>query len=213
MADRDRGSWRDTSRAAWSVCRARSRHARCHGGRRARPRWCRPSSARPKYKRRISACCSGVIMVRLRGHATDRQGGGGATRFRGHRPYSATRPPGARSAIDPSTCQRAVWWTTPRAGKSDPSRGRDTPVGDPDDRGDLPGCADGAGVLRGSRRGGRPCDTPTSNRHGLDHTTRRSRRGGCSAGRFSGEAACPRRRSGIAFRLDTARKPWHKRND
>ena len=32
----------------------------------------------------------------------------GATRFRGRRPYSATRPPGARSAIDPSTCQPAV---------------------------------------------------------------------------------------------------------
>ena len=42
---------------------------------------------------------------------------------------------------------------------------------------------------------------------------RRSRRGGCSAGRFSGEAACPRRRSGSALRLDTALKPWHKRDD
>src|SRR5712691_6711989 len=32
----------------------------------------------------------------------------GATRFRGRRPYSATRPPEARSAIDPSPCPRAV---------------------------------------------------------------------------------------------------------
>ena len=35
---------------------------------------------------------------------------------------------------------------------------------------------------------------------------RRSQRGGCSADRFSGEAACPRRRSGGALRLDTARQ-------
>ena len=62
-------------------------------------------------------------------------------------------------------------------------------------------------------RGGPPCDTPASNTRGRDHTTRRSRRGGCSAGRFSGEAACPRRRSGSALRLDTALKPWHKRDD
>ena len=68
---------------------------------------------------------------------------------------------------------------------------------------------------RGADRGvaGRPCDTPTSNTRGRDHTTRRSRRGGCTAGRFSGEAACPRRRSGSALRLDTTVKPWHKRDD
>src|SRR3989441_7015921 len=134
----------------------------------------------------------------------------GATRFRGRRPYNATRPPGARSAIDPSPCQRGVCRAERRGGKSDPSRGRDTPVGDRDDRGDLPDCADGAGARRRSSQSGRPCDTPTSNTRGPDHTTRRSRRDGCSAGRFFGEAACPRRRRGIAFRLDTTVKPWHK---
>ena len=40
----------------------------------------------------------------------------GATRSRGHRPYSAARPPRARSAIDPSTCQRAVCGTVPGGG-------------------------------------------------------------------------------------------------
>ena len=68
-------------------------------------------------------------------------------------------------------------------------------------------------MRRGSRRGERLCDRPTSNTRGPDHRTRRSRRGGCSGGRFSGEAACPRRRSGAAFRLDTRVKPWHKRDD
>jgi len=67
--------------------------------------------------------------------------------------------------------------------------------------------------FRGHTRGGPPCDTPASNTRGRDHTTHKSRRGGCSAGRFSGEAACPRRRSGDTLRLDTARKPWHKRDD
>ena len=137
----------------------------------------------------------------------------GARRFPGRRPCIATRPPEARSAPDPSPCPRAVSLTRPCAWKSDPSRGRDTRVGDRDDRGDLPHCDDGADARRGPMRGARPCDTPTSNRRGPDHTTRRWRRGGCSAGRFSGEAACPRRRSGNAFRLDTAVKPWHKRDD
>ena len=35
----------------------------------------------------------------------------------------------------------------------------------------------------------------------------------CSVDRFSGEAARPRRRSGGTLRLDTALKPWHKRDD
>jgi hypothetical protein len=83
-------------------------------------------------------------------------------------------------------------------------------VGDRDDRGGLPDCDDGAGVRHGPNPGGRPCDTPPSNTRGPDHTTRRSRRGGCSADRFSGEAACPRRRRGSTLRLDTALKPWHK---
>jgi hypothetical protein len=137
----------------------------------------------------------------------------GATRFRGRRPCNATRPPGARSAIDPSTCPPAVWPPPPRGGKSDPSRGRDTRAGDRDDRGGLQGCDDGFAARRRLSRGARQCDTPTSNTRGPDHTTGRSRRGGCSVGRFSGEAACPRRRSGIAFRLDTTVKPWHKRED
>ena len=63
------------------------------------------------------------------------------------------------------------------------------------------------------RRGAPPRDTPASNTHGRDHTRRRSRRADCSVGRLSGEAARPRRRSGGALRLDTARKPWHKRDD
>ena len=61
----------------------------------------------------------------------------GATRSRGHRPYSAARPPGARSANDPSTCQRGVCGVGPDGGKSDPSRARDTRADDRDDRGVL----------------------------------------------------------------------------
>src|SRR5262249_60711283 len=84
----------------------------------------------------------------------------GASRFRGRRPYSATRPPGARSAWDPSPCPRTVSRAPPPGGKSDPSRGRDTRVGDRDDRGGLPDCVDGGGGRRGLRRGGAPRGTP-----------------------------------------------------
>ena len=137
----------------------------------------------------------------------------GATRFRGRKPYIATRPPGARPAIDPSACQRRVCVTRAAGGKSDPSRARDTRAGDRDGRGALRDSGGVAGAPPGSRRGGQPRDTPTSNTRGHDHTTSRSRRVGCSTGRFSGEAVCPRRRSGIAFRLDTTVKPWHKKDD
>jgi hypothetical protein len=128
----------------------------------------------------------------------------GATRSRGHRPYSAARPPGARSAPDPSTCQRGVCRGAPDGGKSDPSRARDTRVDDRDDRGGLPDSTDGDGGPRGSIGAEPRGDRPTSNTHGRGRTKCRSRRGGCSADTFSGEAACPRRRSGVAFRLDTA---------
>ena len=137
-----------------------------------------------------------------------------ATRFRGRRPGIATRPPEARSAIDPSTCQRAVWRGAWGRGKPDPSRARDTRAGDRDDRAVLPGCADGAVAPPGSRSPARRSDSRTSNRHGRDRTPRRSRRGGGSAGRSSGEAACPRRRSsGGSLRLDVQSKPWHNRRD
>jgi len=128
----------------------------------------------------------------------------GATRFRGRRPCIATRLPGARSAIDPSTCRQGVWRGAPSRGKSDPSRVCDTRVGDPDDRGALQDCVDGAGVPRRPTCGGRQSDTPTSNMRGPDHTRRRSQRGGDSVGRFFGEAACPR---------SVPPKPWHKRED
>jgi hypothetical protein len=137
----------------------------------------------------------------------------GARRFPGRRPCNATRPPGARSAPDPSPCPGAVWQARRRAGKCDPSRVCGTPAGDRDGPGALRDCGDGAGARRGPTRGGPPRDTSASNTRGRDHTTRRSRRVRYSVGRFSGEAACPRRRSGSALRLDTARKPWHKRDD
>jgi hypothetical protein len=137
----------------------------------------------------------------------------GARRFPGRRPCSATRPPWARSAPDPSPCPPTVSRAPRHGGKPDPSRGRGRRAGDRDDQGGLPGYGDGAGARRGHRRGVRPSDTPASNTRGRDHTTRTSQRDGCSAGRFSGEAACPRRRSGSALRLDTARKPWHNRDD
>ena len=63
-------------------------------------------------------------------------------------------------------------------------------------------------LARSADRGvaGRRATCRTSNTHGHDHTTSRSRRVGYSAGRFSGEAVRPRRRSGIALRLDTTRQ-------
>jgi hypothetical protein len=137
----------------------------------------------------------------------------GARRFPGRKPCNATRPPEAQSAPDPSTCLSAVWRGRPRAGKCDPSRGRGTRADDPDDRGALRGCDDGGAARRGPSRDAPPRDTPVSNTRGRDHTRRRSRRVDCSVGRFSGEAARPRRRSSSALRLDTALKPWHKRDD
>src|SRR5579862_2684174 len=128
----------------------------------------------------------------------------GATRSRGRRPRSAARPPGARSAIDPSTCRRTVCRAPGPGGKSDPSRARDTHVDDPDDRADLPGSPDGGAGPRRPRRGERRCDTAPNNTHGRGHTPRRSQTGDGSVGSFSGEAACPRRRRGRALRLDTA---------
>ena len=166
----------------------------------------------------IEAANLGVLLGRDHGASPGTRDGSaraveGARRFPGHRPCNATRPPGARSAPDPSSCPPAVWRAAAARGKSDPSRARDTRAGDRDDRGGLRDCADGVGARRGPTRGAPPCDTPASNTRGRDHTRRRSQRGDCSAGRFSGEAACPRRRSGGALRLDTARKPWHKRDD
>ena len=79
----------------------------------------------------------------------------GARRFPGHRPCSATRPPGARSAPDPSSCPPAVWRARRRAGKSDPSRGRGTRAGDRDDRGALRDCDDDVGARRGPTRDAR----------------------------------------------------------
>ena len=137
----------------------------------------------------------------------------GARRFPGHRPCIATHPPGARSAPDPSSCPPAVWQERRRVGKSDPSRGRGRRAGDRDDRGGLRDCGGDGGGRRGPTRGGRPCDTPASNRRGRDHRRGRSRTVDCSVDRFSGEAAHPRRRSGGALRLDTTRKSWHKRDD
>ena len=108
---------------------------------------------------------------------------------------------------------RAVWRERPRAGKSDPSRERDMRAGGRGDRGGLRGCGDDVGVRRRPTHVVRPRDTPASNTHGRDHTRRRSRRADCSGDRPSGEAARPRRRSDGALRLDTARKPWHKKGD
>ncbi len=137
----------------------------------------------------------------------------GARRFPGHRPCNATRPPGTRSAPNPSSCPRAVWRGRPRAGKSDPSRAPGTRAGDRDDRDGLRDSDDAVGARPGPMRDVRRYDTSTSNTHGRDHTRRRSQRGRCSDGRPSGEAARPRRRRGGALRLDTAFKPWHNGDD
>ena len=137
----------------------------------------------------------------------------GARRFPGRRPCNATHPPGARSAPNPSSCPPAVSRGRRPAGKSDPSRGRGRRAGDRDDRGGLRDCVDGVGGRHARRPAALPCDTPTSNRRGRDHTTRRSQRCDGSVDTLSGEAAHPRCRSSSALRLDTALKPWHKRDD
>jgi hypothetical protein len=136
-----------------------------------------------------------------------------ARRFPGHRPCNATRPPGARSAPNPSSCPPAVWRGRRRAGKSDPSRAHGTRAGDRDDRDGLRDSDDGVGARPAPMRDARPSDTSTSNTHGRDHTRRRSQRARYSDDRSSGEAARPRRRRGGALRLDTALKPWHKTDD
>ena len=48
---------------------------------------------------------------------------------------------------------------------------------------------------------------------GPDHRRHRSQRPGDRDGRFSGEAACPRRWSRGPLQLDVQRKPWHNRQD
>ena len=99
-------------------------------------------------------------------------------------------------------------------GKGDPSRGRDTPVDDPDDRDALPDCGGGGLSPRRSRDDARRRDRATSSTPGRGHTRHRSRRPGDSAGRSSGEGACPRRwSSGNPLQLDVQPKPWHNRQD
>ena len=128
----------------------------------------------------------------------------GARRFPGRRPCIATRPPGVRSAQDPSSCPRAVWRASPSGGKSDPSRGRDTPAGGHDDRAVPPGSVGVAVGPPGAIADAPDHDTPTSNRPGLDRRTGKWQTDDCRGDRSSGGEACPRRRSGGALRLDTA---------
>jgi hypothetical protein len=112
-----------------------------------------------------------------------------------------------------SPCPPGVWPGPRHAGKCDPSRGRDRRADDRGDRGALPGSGDGADARHGPTRHAPPHDTPARNTCDRDHTRCRSQRAGCNAGTFSGEAARPRRRRGRTLRLDTARKPWHKKDD
>ena len=149
----------------------------------------------------IESANLGVLFGRAHGGPAGTRDGSastveGATRSRGHRPYSAARPPGARSANDPSTCQRGVCGVGPDGGKSDPSGARDTRADDRDDRGVLPDSADVDGARRRSSGAGRRRDRRARNTPGRDRTTGRSRTGAGRTGRFAGEAACPRCRSG-----------------
>jgi hypothetical protein len=166
----------------------------------------------------VEAANLGVLFGRDHGDPSEtRDGpartGEGATRSRGYRPHTATRPPGAWLAIDPSTCQRGVCPTATGGGKCDPSRGRDRHADDPDDRGGL---QDSGGVGLSPRRScadARRRDSAASSTRGRDHRRHRSRRLGNSAGRFSGEGAYPRRRSSGPLQLDVQPKPWHNRQD
>ena len=99
-------------------------------------------------------------------------------------------------------------------GKCDPSRARDTRVDDLDDRGGLPDSGGAVDARLPLSAGAQPRDTPASSRRDRDHRPHRSRRSGDKAGRFSGEGACPRRRSsGGPLQLDVQPKPWHNRQD
>jgi hypothetical protein len=165
--------------------------------------WCRLSNAR-----RNRGTDLGVLLGRDHGAAPGTRDGSaraGATRSRGHRPWNATLPPGERSAPEPSTCRQPVCGAARRAGKSDPSRARDTRAGDPDDQGGLQGSRDAVGAQLGPSPGVRRSDTAPSNRRGRNHTTDRSRRNGYNADRFSAAAGCPRRRSDDVGRLDITR--------
>jgi len=76
-------------------------------------------------------------------------------------------------------------------GKCDPSRGRDAPVDDPDDRDALPDCGGGGFSPRRLRDDARRRDRVASSTPGRGHTRHRSRRPGDSAGRSSDEGVCP----------------------
>ena len=195
----------------WRRCRSCARAARSPR-RPPRPaRWWRWPAASvagargyAESSRRISACCSGVIMTHLWGHAADRPGRWKEPRALAATDRAAQRARQGRAAlIDPSTCQRAVCGTVPGGGKSAPSRARDRRADDPGDRGGLPDWPDGGGGRPAPIGGGPPCDTPASNTRGRDRTRRRSRRSDCTADTFSGEAACPQRRSSDTLQLDT----------
>jgi hypothetical protein len=127
-------------------------------------------------------------MPRLRGAADESAGAvEGARRFPGT--DHATHPPGARSTPNPSSCPPAVWRGRRRAGKCDPSRGRDRRAGDRDDRGGLRGSGDAVGAPRAPMRDGQLPDTPASNTRGRDHTRGRSRRADCVSTDFLAGAA------------------------
>jgi hypothetical protein len=99
-------------------------------------------------------------------------------------------------------------------GKCDPSRGRDTPVDDRDDRDALPDCGGGGFSPRRPRDDARRRDRVASSTPARGHTRHRSRRPGDSAGRSSDEGVCPRRwSSGGPLQLDVQPNPWHNRQD
>ena len=184
---------------------ARWRRARrCHGGRRAGRRWCRPSSARRNSRRRISACCSGVIIAGLRGHATDRPvrwkepRASAATDHASRRPQPGAGRPGIRRRVrgQCARARRAAGSLIPHAGAV---RALVIAMIEAAFR-----AASGDGDVAASAR------TPggAARRHAARAVRvaaiarrRRSRTGGCSAGRSSDEAARPRRRS-AGLRLD-----------
>lgn len=97
-----------------------------------------------------------------------------------HRPGACVACPSSRPMITPAQARGAVgttsvgvsgpvWRARPGRGKSDPSRARDRPAGDHDDRVGLRRWPDADAGRLGSKLAAPPSGTPQNRRHAPDH--------------------------------------------
>ena len=134
--------------------------------------------------------------------ASESATGSTARRPRNGWPWAPEPGRGPRQRV----CSMGGGWRNP-----DPSRDGGRRAAGRGGRGALRGCADAALGRPAPSGGGSALGTTACSRHGRGHTPRRWRTGGCSVGRSSGGAQCPRCRSAQGgLRLDIEPESWHK---